>query len=108
MSELNCFRAFAVPVFGGYHAMVRTAKDADAKPVLSKGGAPHLYRTEVEALRAAIDGLTTWMNGHMERCGEVAGQTVAKAKAAFKIKSVEPRRRQITVVIKRKAVRSDQ
>ncbi len=108
MAELNCFKAFAAPVYGGYNAMVRTAKDAKAKPITGKGGAPLVYRTELEALRAATDGLTTWINGHMERTGEVAGATAAAANAAFTIKTVEPRRRQITVITKRKAVRVGQ
>lgn len=73
--ETNCGR--------GYYAMVRTASDAQAKPIVGKGGKPRLFATEVEALREVILHLTRYINGHLVRDGAIVGRDREAAEALF-------------------------
>lgn len=80
---MNEFEGFTKAVFGGHKAMVRTASDAEAKPVLCKGGKPRIFPTEADAWRAVCASLTSYINGHLLRHGEVAGRATEQADALF-------------------------
>ncbi len=80
---MNQFEGYTKATFGGHKAMVRTARDAYAKPVMCKGGKPRIFPTEAEAWRAVCESLTAYINGHMLRYGEVAGRAAEKAEALF-------------------------
>ncbi|THK33999.1 hypothetical protein EHS39_33015 [Ensifer sp. MPMI2T] len=86
----------------GYLAMLRTAGDAEMKPILSKGGEAIYYPDELTAHKVATEHLLRYINGHLVRAGEIAGETAAAANAVFK-KVVKQRgkSRQITVAYKR-------
>jgi hypothetical protein len=81
---MNNFEVFTEPVMGGYHAMVRTASDAEARPVLGEGGEPRIFGRELDALRSAADNLVRYINGHLVRDGEIAGSVLNDAEARFK------------------------
>ncbi|MCO5730126.1 hypothetical protein [Rhizobium sp. SSA_523] len=69
---------------GGYHAMLRTAADGELKPIVGKGGKPLVYHSLSDALHSLLGHLTRYVNGHLVREGEIAGQTEAAAQAHFK------------------------
>ena len=60
---MNEFSGYTVPVLGGHWGMIRFARDAKPKPVLGEGGAPIVFSTELEALRAVNKHLVGYMNG---------------------------------------------
>lgn len=63
--------------------MVRLAADGEAKPILQKGGKPKIFPEEVDALRAILRHVVSYMNGHFVRDGEVAGRAKLEADALF-------------------------
>ncbi|CCF19111.1 protein of unknown function [Pseudorhizobium banfieldiae] len=69
---------------GGYIAKLRTAGDGDLKPILQEGGRPIIFGNEVEALRSLLTHLCRYVNGHLVRDGEVAGETRSEAEGIFK------------------------
>lgn len=82
---MNQFDYDARPVAGGgYHAMLRTAADGELKPIIGKGGYPQVYRSRDAALQSVLEHLCRYVNGHLVRDGEIAGQTEAAAEALFK------------------------
>ena len=81
---MNNIEGYAKAVYRGFHAMVRTAGDGEAKPIMGKGGEPEVFATEIEAVKAVNIHLLRYFNGHLVRDGEVAGQTKAEANAVFK------------------------
>ncbi|MDR6954174.1 hypothetical protein J2X65_003542 [Ancylobacter sp. 3268] len=89
MNECN---AFAKPVPGGFIAFLRTVRDAAAKPILSKGGKPAVFATELEATREAMKHLIQYINGNLVRDGEIA-QAEAAADQFFKPEVRRKRRR---------------
>jgi len=89
MNECN---AFAKPVPGGFHAYLRTVRDAAAKPILGASGKPHIFPTELEATRIALGRLIKYINGNLLRDGEKA-TAVAAADAFFKPELRQKRRR---------------
>jgi hypothetical protein len=82
---LNQFDFDTQPAIGGgYIARLRTAGDGELKPILRLGGAPVIYTKESDALRDLLTNLCKYVNGHLVRDGEVAGETNAAAEAVFK------------------------
>ena len=98
---MNHVDAYAEPVHGGYHAMVRTAGDGQPKPILGPGGKPQLFGTELEAFKEATHHMLRYVNGNYVRDGEIAGETAATAHAAFKVVKQKGKTRQISVTYKR-------
>lgn len=81
---MNKFDAYTAPVTGGgYHAMLRLASDAEARPVLDRLGRPAVFEHEAEALKSMIFHLVRYINGHLVRDGEVAGATQDAADSHF-------------------------
>lgn len=81
---MNKFDAYTSPVTGGgFHAMLRLASDAEARPVLDKLGRPTVFKEESEALRSMLLHLVRYINGHLVRDGEVAGATLEEADSHF-------------------------
>ena len=68
----------------GIHAKLRTAHDGEMKPILGRGGDPKVYRNRTEAIEDLLDHVVRYINGHMVRDGEIAGQTRAEAESVFK------------------------
>lgn len=81
---MNQFDGCAKPVRNGYHAMIQTAADAEAKPIMNKGGEPVVFVTELDAVKAVIAHILKYFNGLLVRDGEVAGRTKAEVEANFK------------------------
>lgn len=81
---MNKFDAYTAPVTGGgYHAMLRLASDAEARPIHDKLGRPAVFEHEAEALKSMIFHLVRYINGHLVRDGEVAGATLEEADSHF-------------------------
>jgi hypothetical protein len=66
---MNQFSGFSRAVIGGHHGMIRLPNDAAAKPILGKGGKPIVFPTEAESLKAVLDHMCTYVNGHLRRDG---------------------------------------
>lgn len=99
---MNDFDAFPRRIAGGqYLAMLRLAHEAEASPILQKGGKPHICENEAAAYKLITDHLLRFLRGHLVREGEIAGQTVANANAAFRVGPQRPKTRMITVAYKR-------
>jgi hypothetical protein len=81
---MNDFQGFTRPVVGGYHGMLRFADDGQAQPILTAGGFPEIFPTELDAQRAVTEHLLKYFNGHLRRDGEVAGNAKAAAEALFR------------------------
>lgn len=81
---MNEFDGYTKPARNGFYAMLRTAGDAEARPVLTRGGQPMLFPNEHDALLAVVAHLLRYINGNLVRIGEIAGETNAIAEAAFK------------------------
>ncbi|HEU4986879.1 MAG TPA: hypothetical protein VFT89_07420 [Rhizobiaceae bacterium] len=80
---MNTFSGFARPTIGGYHAMLRFARDASPKPVLGEGGKPIIFPSECEAWKAIAKHLCAYFNGDLRRDGETLTSARAAADAAF-------------------------
>ncbi len=59
---MNEFAGYTKAVPGGHWGMLRFARDGHPKPIMGKGE-PHVFPTEVEALRAVNKHLVGYMNG---------------------------------------------
>ncbi|MCV9960771.1 hypothetical protein OIU34_02565 [Pararhizobium sp. BT-229] len=70
---MNEFDGFAEPRRGGWWAMLRLARDAEAKPLLDKGGEPKVFGDELAATKAILEHTFKYFNGHLVRDGELAG-----------------------------------
>lgn len=106
---MNDFEAFARPIAGGqYIAMLRLAHEAEASPILKKGGKPHICPNEGAAYKLITEHLLRFLRGNLVREGEIAGQTAAAANAAFKVGPQRPKTRVITVAYKRGKIRAPQ
>jgi hypothetical protein len=79
---MNEFAGYTRPVPGGHWAMLRFARDGKPKPIMGKGEKPHVFPTEVEALRAVNRHLLAYFNGDYQRSGEKL-QATSKADALF-------------------------
>lgn len=102
MCDMNDFQAFPMRIAGGqYIAMLQLAHEAEARPILQKGGKPAIYPDEASCLKALTDHLLRFLRGHLVRDGEVAGHTAAQANAAFKVVKQRAKTRVITVAYKR-------
>ena len=100
---MNRFQAFTRPVFGGHHAMIRLAHKAKAEPIKAKGGYPIVYQTELEAQRAATEGLTAYFNGNLVRDGDTLSSGVRAAAEALFCKQ---RGREKRIVVERRTARA--
>jgi hypothetical protein len=98
---MNEFNAFAKQAPVGFNAFVRTIKDGGAKPLLSKGGKPTVFLTELDALRAALEHLLRYINGNFVRDGAIA-EAVAAADEVFKPSVRQKRKRRAKFFQKRK------
>lgn len=99
---MNDYHAFPKQLSGGqYIAMLQLAHEAEARPLLQKGGRPQVFATKESCLQALMDHLLRVLRGHLVRDGEIAGQTAAEAQAAFKVVKQRARTRVITVAYKR-------
>lgn len=85
----NGYSAGPYRVHGGkYWAMVRVCRDADAQPILAKGGSPKEFSTRGEALQECLNHVLAFMNGRPIR-GEIfeaptpANDARAKAEQLF-------------------------
>lgn len=103
---MNQFETYTQRVIGGYRAFLRTPADAFAKPIMSKGGRPELFPNKLAAVEAVMLHLVRYVNGHLYRHGEVAGETAATADAAFnQILKQKGKTRVITVAYRGKSSR---
>lgn len=100
---MNRFQAFTRPVFGGYQAMIRLAHKAQAEPIKGKGGNPIVYETELDAQRAATEGLTAYFNGNLVRDGDTLSTGVRAAAEALFCKQ---RGREKRIAVERRSVRA--
>lgn len=99
---MNDFEAFPRRIAGGHYlAMLRLAHEAEASPILKKGGKPHICETEGAAYKLITDHLLRFLRGNLVREGEIAGQTAAEANAVFKVGPQRAKTRVITVAYKR-------
>lgn len=81
---MNDYRYATKEVIGvGVFAFLRTSRDGELKPILEKGGKPKVFSTRASALEDILNHLVRYVNGHLVRDGEIAGETRAKAEAAF-------------------------
>ncbi|QYM73242.1 HNH endonuclease [Pseudochrobactrum sp. Wa41.01b-1] len=77
-----------------------------AKPIMSKGGRPELFPNKLAAVEAVMLHLVRYVNGHLYRHGEVAGETAATADAAFnQVLKQKGKTRVITVAYRGKSSR---
>lgn len=98
---MNQFETYTQRVIGGYRAYLRTPADAFAKPILGKGGMPALFPDKLAAVEAVMSHLVRYVNGHLYRHGEIAGETAATADAAFnQVLKQKGKTRVITVAYK--------
>lgn len=80
---MNEFSGFARPARGGWLAMLRLARDGEAKPLLDKGGSPLIFADELSATKAVLQHAFAYFNGHLVRDGAVVGEgDLAGARAA--------------------------
>lgn len=99
---MNDFDAGTKRTHRGYLAMLRTAGDAELKPILCRGGKAIYYPDELTAHKVATEHLLRYINGHLVRVGEIAGETAAAAQAVFKnVVRQKGKSRQIIVAYKR-------
>lgn len=103
---MNHFDGYAKPHTGGFVAMIRTAKDGEAKPVLTKGGKKKIYPSELEAWRAVANSLLAYFNGHEFYSGHVAGKVKEAADALFP-KLVRQRGKSKAIQVERKGRRRE-
>lgn len=79
---MNEFSGFAVRRRGGWHAMLRLARDGEPKPLLDKGGEPQIFPTELAATKAALSHVLAYFNGRLVSSGEIAGGSLKAARIA--------------------------
>lgn len=79
---MNRYAGYAHQLRRGWWAMVRFAKDSHPKPIMGEGGAPVVFDTELEAMKAVNKHLLQYLNFPIVG-GEVEGgqASVARAKA---------------------------
>ncbi|QIO64808.1 hypothetical protein [Rhizobium leguminosarum] len=78
---MNEFDGYAHPLRGGgWRAMLRFARDAEAKPLLNRGGDPMRFEDELTATKAALRHVLAYFNGNLVSSGEIAGGTIHLAR----------------------------
>lgn len=92
---MNEFAGYAHRVPLGWWAMLRFARDAKPKPLLGDRGAPEVFPSELDALRAVNKHLLAYFNGHMVRDGERCGTAKSRAELLFKTRPVEGEKVQV-------------
>src|SRR5690349_3651206 len=89
---MNHFAGFPHPVAGGYHAMLRFARDGAPKPVLGEKGHPVIHATEGDAWKAITKHLLAYFNGDLRRDGETLGSAMKAANDLFRaVSDQEPK-----------------
>lgn len=91
---MNEFAGYAHRVPLGWWAMLRFARDAKPRPLMGVRGAPEVFPSELDALRAVNKHLLSYFNGHLVRDGERCGTAKARAEQFFK-RSVEGEKAQV-------------
>ncbi|OAP40370.1 hypothetical protein AU381_00130 [Sinorhizobium glycinis] len=81
---MNEFAGFTKAVPGGFWAMLRFARDSHPKPVLTEGEKPHVFPTELDALRAINRHLLSYFNGDYRRDGVRCEAAKAAAERLFR------------------------
>lgn len=93
---MNEIAGYARPVPQGFWAMIRLHRDGKPKPVMAKGGAPLVYATEAEALRAVVAHICSYVNSPITSTG-MKMQRFAAADALFrKGRKIEIEKRRIS------------
>lgn len=86
----NKYAGYAHPIPGRrFWAMLRFARDSHPKPIMDKGGAPIVFETELEALRAVNKHLLQYLNfpivgGECEHVPTIRDARKAKAEKLFR------------------------
>lgn len=91
---MNEFAGYAHRVPLGWWAMLRFARDAKPRPLIGEKGAPTVFSSELDALRAVNKHLLAYFNGHLVRDGERCGTAKTMAEQFFK-RSVEGEKAQV-------------
>lgn len=88
----------------GYKAYLRCASDAEAKPILTKGGKVKIFETKADAAIALIENLCRYINGNLVRDGETLSLSPKAAGDALfpTLVKQKGRERRIPVVFKGK------
>lgn len=84
---MNEFAGYTRPVPGGHWGMLRFARDGQPKPIMGEGGAPVVFPTEIEALRAVNRHLLRYFNGEYLRDGAKA-ERYAAADSLFNLRPI--------------------
>ncbi|MDX0572154.1 hypothetical protein GOD68_18160 [Sinorhizobium medicae] len=84
---MNHVTGYARPVPSGFWAMLRFDRDGKPKPVLGTGGAPIIYETETEALRAVVTHLCAYFSSEILRDGAKA-ERFAAADGLFNLRPI--------------------
>ncbi len=84
---MNEFAGYTKTVPGGHWGMLRFARDGQPKPIMGEGGAPVVFPTEIEALRAVNRHLLKYFNGEYLRDGAKA-ERFAAADKLFSLKPI--------------------
>lgn len=93
---MNEFSGYALKRGIGWWAMLRFARDAKPKPLMGDKGAPTVFDTELEALRAVNKHLLAYFNGHLVRDGERCGTAKARAESFFKPRPAASEREKVS------------
>ncbi|MDO9417011.1 hypothetical protein [Pararhizobium sp.] len=82
---MNHYSGYAHAVPSGWWAMVRFARDGRPKPILGDSGAPVVYPTELEAVKAVNASLLRYFNGdYLVRAGDRCSAAKSAANRLFK------------------------
>lgn len=81
---MNEFSGYARPIWNGYWAMVRFARDDRPKPLLGEGGSPVVFETELQATQAVLQNVLKYLNGpDYRRTGATLSTAVSEAERQF-------------------------
>lgn len=80
---MNNFAAYLREVHGGWWVMLRFARNARPSPILSKGGVPIIYTSELHATNEALQHVLAYMNGNYLREGETMSITPTEREKVF-------------------------
>lgn len=80
---MNCFAGFPRATVGGFHAVLRLARDGEAKPIVGENGHAVVYPTSEAAWQAVTHHLLAYFNGHYRRDGDRLTAAFAEAERVF-------------------------
>lgn len=86
---MNKYAGYAHQLRRGWWGMLRFARDAKPKPILGEKGAPIVFETELEALRAVNKHLLQYLNfpivgGECQHVPTIRDARKAKAERLFR------------------------